>query len=102
MEELIKELINKKEASDLFGQETDKKLQAILGNIYQSFASKELYQSLEEKAAHLLYLTIKDRPFVDGNKRIASFLFIYFLYKNNYLFRKLNEKKIKNNALSDK
>lgn len=100
IEEIKKELINKKEASDLFGQETDKKLQAILGNIYQSFAGKELYQSLEEKAAHLLYLTIKDHPFVDSNKRIASFLFIYFLDKNNYLHRKFGERKINDNALT--
>ncbi len=94
-----KDLIVKKEAGDLFGQETDKKLQAIIGNIYQSFGGKELYPSLEEKAAHLLYFIIKDHPFVDGNKRIASFLFVYFLDKNDYLYRQSGEKKINDNAL---
>ncbi len=72
----------------------------ISKNIYQSFAKKELYQSIEIKAAHFLYLTIKDHPFIDGNKRIASFLFIYFLDKNNYLFRESGERKINDNALA--
>lgn len=76
--EIKKKLIDKKEASNLFGQESDEKFMGILGSIYQTFAGKELYPSLEEKAAHLLYFIIKDHPFVDGNKRIASFLFIYF------------------------
>ncbi len=98
--EIKKDLVAKKEASDLFGQETDKKFQAIIGNIYQSFGKKELYISLEEKAAHLLYFVIKDHPFVDGNKRIASFLFIYFLNKNDCLYRQNGEKKINDNALT--
>lgn len=71
--EIKKKLLHKKEASNLFGQESDGKFKGILGSIYQTFAGKELYSSLEEKAAHLLYFTIKDHPFVDGNKRIASF-----------------------------
>lgn len=97
---LKKDLIRKKQASELFGQEVENKFKTILGNIYQTFGKKELYNSLEEKATHLLYLTIKDRPFVDGNKRIASFLFIYFLDKNNYLYRKTGERKINDNALT--
>lgn len=100
IEEIKKELILKKEASDLFGLEIDKKFQAILGNIYQSFNGEELYSSLEEKAAHFLYFVIKDHPFVDGNKRIGSFLFVYFLDKNNYLYRESGEKKINDNALT--
>lgn len=100
IDEVKKELIAQKEASDLFGQETSEKFKAILGNIYQTFTGKELYSSLEEKAAHFLYFTIKDHPFVDGNKRIASFLFIYFLDKNNYLYRPSGEKKINDNALT--
>lgn len=100
IEELKKELISKKEASDLFGQENDEKFKAIIGNIYQTFDKKELYPSLEEKAAHLLYFVIKDHPFVDGNKRIGSFLFIYYLDKNKYLYRKSGEKKINDNALT--
>ena len=99
IQEIKNDLINKKEASDLFGQETGENLKAILGNIYQTFNKKELYPSLEEKAASLLYFIIKDHPFVDGNKRIASFLFIYFLNKNNFLYRNSGEKKINDNAL---
>jgi len=99
IKELKKELISKKEAADLFGQEYDEKLKAILGNIRQSFGGKELYPSLEEKAGHLLYFIIKDHPFIDGNKRIGSFLFVYFLDKNNYLYKETGEKKINDNAL---
>jgi len=95
-----KELISKNEASHLFGQENGDKFKGILGAIYQTFGKKELYSSLEEKAAHLLYFIIKDHPFVDGNKRIASFLFVYFLDKNNFLYRKTGEKKINDNALT--
>ena len=92
-------LIDKKEASDLFGQENDNKLEGIIKNLYQTFAKKELYKNIEERSANLLYLIIKDHPFTDGNKRIASFLFIYFLDKNNYLYRDSGEKKINDNAL---
>ncbi|MDO8511689.1 MAG: Fic family protein [bacterium] len=59
-----------------------------------------MYSSLEEKAAHLLYFVIKDHPFVDGNKRTAAFLFVYFLDKNNYLYKETGEKKINDNALT--
>ncbi|MEK7121977.1 MAG: RhuM family protein [Patescibacteria group bacterium] len=93
-------LINKKEAGGLFGQEYKGRLQGIIGGIYQTFGGKELYSSLEEKAAHLLYFIIKDHPFADGNKRTASFLFVYFLDKNNFLYRNTGEKKINDNALT--
>ncbi len=82
---LKKELLAKGEASDLFGQERDKHLQGILGNISQTFGGEELYPSVEEKAAHLLYFVIKDHPFADGNKRIGSFLFLLFLRENDML-----------------
>jgi len=85
--------------SNFFGIEPENKLEGLIGNLEQTFAGKELYKTIEEKAAHLLYLIIKDHPFIDGNKRIASFLFIYFLDKNNYLYRKNGEKKINDNAL---
>ncbi|MGC8822917.1 MAG: RhuM family protein [Desulfurella sp.] len=98
--QLKKELIAKKEAGDLFGKEVQQKFQSILNNIYQTFDKKELYPSLEEKAAHLLYLIIKDHPFVDGNKRIASFLFVYFLNRNNALYRTSGERKINDNTLT--
>lgn len=93
-------LEEKKEASDIFGVDVQNGLRAILGNILQTFDKKELYPSIEEKASHLLYFIIKDHPFIDGNKRIASFLFIYFLDKNDYLFRESGEKKINDNALT--
>jgi len=98
--EIKRELSDKKEASGFFGQECGEKLKGIIGAIYQSFGGKELYFSLEEKAAHLLYFIVKDHPFSDGNKRVASFLFVYFLDKNNYLYRASGERKINDNALT--
>lgn len=97
--ELKKELIIKKEASGLFGIEVGERFKSVAGNLYQTFGGKELYTTIEEKAAHLLYLTIKDHPFSDGNKRIASFFFVYFLDKNNFLYKKNGERKINDNAL---
>ena len=98
--QIKKELITKKEASSLFGQASGEKFKGILGSIYQTFGKKELYPSLEEKSAHLLYFIIKDHPFIDGNKRIGSFLFVYFLDRNNYLYRETGERKINDNALT--
>ncbi len=97
--EIKSELTAKKEASEFFGTENGEKLKGLMGSIYQTFDKKELYGSIEEKAAHLLYFIIKDHPFVDGNKRMASFLFVYFLDKNNYLYRENGEKKVNDNAL---
>jgi len=92
-------LAAKKEVSDLFGQEVGGKLEAVLGSIYQTYSGKELYPSLEEKAAHLLYFAIKDHPFVDGNKRIGCLLFLLFLIENNYLNNKRGERKVNDTAL---
>ena len=100
IDKIKKDLIAKNEASNLFGQENGDRFKAIIKNIYQTFDGKELYSSLEEKAAHILYLVIKDHPFVDGNKRIGSFLFIYYLSKNNYLYKENGEKKINDNTLT--
>lgn len=97
--ELKKSLMAKREASNLFGIDVEKKMESIVKNLYQTFGGKELYKTVEEKTAHLLYLTIKDHPFIDGNKRIGSFLFVYFLDKSNYLYRENGEKKINDNAL---
>ena len=84
--------------SDLFALERDKGLKAIIGNIYQSFDGKDLYPTTEEKAANFLYLIIKNHVFIDGNKRIAATLFIYFLEYYNLLY--INEKEvIDNNTL---
>ena len=72
--------------SDLFGKEKDDSFRGSIGNIYQTFAGQELYPSLEEKAAHLLYFVTKNHSFLDGNKRIAATMFLYFLDKNGVLF----------------
>ena len=80
--------------SDLFGREKDDSFKGSIGNIYQSFNGIELYPTLEEKAAHLLYFVTKNHSFYDGNKRIAATMFLYFLDKNGVLFadgRKLIE-----------
>ena len=72
--------------SELFGKEKDDSFKGSIGNIYQSFAGQEIYQSLEEKAANLLYFVVKNHSFLDGNKRIAATMFLYFLDKNQALF----------------
>jgi prophage maintenance system killer protein/prophage antirepressor-like protein len=79
IQNLKKTLVKKGEASPLFGQQRNEQLQAILGAIHQTFDGAFLYPSGEERAAHLLYFIIKDHPFVDGNKRIGSFLFLLYL-----------------------
>lgn len=98
--ELKKELVAKKEAGDLFGNERGGVLKGIVKGLYQTFGGQELYPSIEDKASHLLYLVIKDHPFTDGNKRTASFLFVYFLDKCDYLYKKSGERKINDNALT--
>lgn len=95
-----KRLIDKKQATNLFGTESGNKLQALLGSIEQTWQSKPLYPSLEEKAAHLLYFAIKDHPFVDGNKRIGSLLFLLFLIENRALYNKRGERKLNDSALA--
>jgi prophage maintenance system killer protein len=97
---LKKELTSKKEAGDLFGRERGGSFEGIVKGLYQTFGKKELYPAIEDKASHLLYFTIKDHPFSDGNKRSAAFLFVYFLDKANYLFKKSGERKINDNALT--
>lgn len=98
--QLKKELMSRGEAGDLFGSERGGAFEGIVKNLYQTFGGKELYANLESKAAHLLYLIIKDHPFSDGNKRSGAFLFVYFLDMNKYLFRKNGERKINDNALA--
>lgn len=100
IDEIKAELMKKEEATGLFGHEREGQFKGIIGGIYQTFDKHELYPSIEEKAAHLLYFIIKDHPFSDGNKRIGSFLFIVFLAKNNYLYRNNGERKINDNALT--
>lgn len=85
--------------SELFGKEKDNSFKSSISTIYQTFDQKDLYPSVEEKAANLLYLVTKNHSFVDGNKRIAAFLFLYFLEKNHLLFKESGEKRIPDNAL---
>ena len=84
--------------SNLFALERDNGLKAIIGTIYQSFDGKELYPSVQEKAANFLYLITKNHTFIDGNKRIAATLFIYFLEFYNILYKE-NGQVIDNNTL---
>ncbi len=97
--QLKNELMKKSEASELFGKEKAGEFDGIVGNVYQTFGGDDLIPSVEAKAANLLYYTIKDHPFIDGNKRIGAFLFILFLQKNNMLYRANGEAKINDNAL---
>jgi len=88
-----------KGTSNIFGVEKQKGvLRGIIDQIYQDVFGKELYPSVEEKAAHLLYFVVKDHPFVDGCKRIAATLFLNFLHKNNCLYRN-NRQVLSNEAL---
>ncbi|MGB5846950.1 MAG: RhuM family protein [Ignavibacteriaceae bacterium] len=96
---VIKKMKEKFGGSSLFGKEKDKSFKGTIGTIYQTFGKKELYPSVDEKAAHLLYFTIKNHSFVDGNKRIAAALFLWFLQMNNYLYTKDGRKRIPDNAL---
>ena len=85
--------------SSLFAVERDKGLEAIIGNIYQTFGGKDVYKSIEEKGANFLYLVVKNHVFVDGNKRIAATLFIYFLNFYGILYKNGNQT-IDNNTLA--
>lgn len=81
-----KELEKKKEATEFFGQERSKEaIKGVVGSVFQSFGGKDIYPSIEEKSAHLLYFVIKNHPFIDGNKRSAAFSFIWFLRKGGIL-----------------
>lgn len=75
------------DSSSLFGNEKDESFKGSIGTIYQSFAGEDLYPTLEEKAANLLYFVTKNHSFFDGNKRIAATIFLYFLDKNDALFK---------------
>lgn len=97
--EAIKELYNKFGGGNLFGNEKDQSFKSSINTIYQTFDGIELYPTVEEKAAMLLYLVTKNHSFSDGNKRIAAFLFIWFLDKNDILYNSDGTKRIENNAL---
>ena len=85
--------------SDLFGNEKDDSFKSSIGQIYQTFGGEELYPSVEEKAAMLLYLVTKNHSFSDGNKRIAATLFLWFLNNNRILYREDGTKRLADNTL---
>jgi len=101
-DEAMKQIMLAKKAygnSDLFGREKDDSFQSSVSTIYQTFNGIDLYPSIEEKAANLLYFITKNHSFSDGNKRIAAFLFLYFLERNGILFDKNGNKRIADNTL---
>jgi prophage maintenance system killer protein len=85
--------------STLFGLEKDQSFSGSIGAIYQTFNGKDLYPSIEEKAAHLLYFVVKNHSFIDGNKRIAASLFLWFLNENKILYNEDGSKRLADNAL---
>ncbi|MGM0478600.1 MAG: RhuM family protein [Bacteroidota bacterium] len=93
------DLMKKEEASDLFGKEKDKSFKGILGSISQTAFGELAYPTIEEQAVQLLYSIIKGHPFSDGNKRIGSFIFVWFLEQNKHHLNDNGERKISNNTL---
>ena len=97
--EAISGLREKFGGSALFGNEKDESFKSSIGQIYQTFGGEELYPSVEEKAAMLLYLVTKNHSFSDGNKRIAATLFLWFLHNNHVLYREDGSKRLADNTL---
>jgi len=97
--EAINGLRDKFGGSTLFGNEKDDSFKSSIGQIYQTFGGEELYPSVEEKGAMLLYLVTKNHSFSDGNKRIAATLFLWFLHNNGILYREDGSKRIADNTL---
>ncbi|MBO4619328.1 MAG: virulence protein RhuM/Fic/DOC family protein [Victivallales bacterium] len=85
--------------SELFGNEKDESFRGSIGNIYQSFGGQDVYPTLEEKAAHLLYFVVKNHSFSDGNKRIAAAVFLHFLDRNRALYTDEGEKRLDDRTL---
>lgn len=97
---VIAQLARKFPVDGLFGKERAGALDGIIGALYQSFGGQDLYSTVEEKAANLLYLTVKDHPLIDGNKRSAAALFVTFLARNGILHGLDGRPRISNNALA--
>ena len=97
--EAINGLREKFGGSALFGNEKDESFKSSIGQIYQTFGGEELYPSVEEKAAMLLYLVTKNHSFSDGNKRIAATIFLWFLNNNGILYREDGSKRLADNTL---
>ncbi len=97
--DVINQLRKRFGGSALFANEKDDSFKSSIGQIYQTFGGVELYPSVEEKAAMLLYLVVKNHSFSDGNKRIAAMLFLWFLYNNGILYGENGQKRIADNTL---
>lgn len=97
--EAVNKLKERIGTSDLFGTERDRSFKSSVSSIYQTFDGRDLYPSVEEKAANLLYFIVKNHSFVDGNKRIAASIFLWFLGKNGILYKEDGSKRIADNAL---
>jgi prophage maintenance system killer protein len=95
----ISDLKDKFGGSSLFGNEKDQSFKGSIAAIYQTFGGVDLYSSVEEKAANLLYFVVKNHSFSDGNKRIAAYLFVWFIDKNGILYKSDGSKRIADNAL---
>ena len=95
----IAELGKQTQFQGLFGQEKDDSFKSSLQTIYQTFGGKDLYPTTQEKAAQLLYFVVKNHSFTDGNKRIAAFIFVWFLERNGLLFTSQGQKVIDDNTL---
>lgn len=95
----IRGLRSKFEGHSFFGNEKDDSFKSSINTIYQTFDGMELYPSIEEKAAHLLYFIIKNHSFTDGNKRIAALIFVWFLERNSTLYKPDGSKRLADNAL---
>ncbi len=100
LQELISAEAQKPERGNLYGKERGNVLQGIIASIYQTVGGKDAYPSVEEKATHLLYFLIKNHPFVDGNKRVAGAMFLWFLEQNRWLYHPDGSKRIADNALT--
>lgn len=97
--EVINSLKKRFGDSSLFGKEKDSSFRSSIGQIYQTWDGDDLYKSVEEKAAVLLYLVTKNHSFTDGNKRIAATLFLWFMDNNGILYAADGSKRIADNAL---
>lgn len=97
--EAVKKLKERIGSSELFGTEKDKSFGSSIASIYQTFDGRDLYPSVEEKAANLLYFIVKNHSFIDGNKRIAASIFLWFMKENGILYNEDGSKRIADNAL---
>ncbi len=100
LNELKAQLIERKEATQLFAQPRGDGLDSLLGNLEQTVFGEPAYPTIESKAAHLLYFVVKNHPFADGNKRSGAFLFVDFLHRNNHLYRDNGEPVINDTGLA--